>query len=65
MKKLILIFCILTNTFSFCQKKINVEKASDNIQKIINDQLDNSKSNIFISDFETIDSIIKLTKKKI
>ena len=64
MKKIILIFCILTNTFSFCQEKINLEKASDNIQEIIDYQLDNSKPNIFISDIETIDSIVKLTKKK-
>jgi len=64
MKKIILIFCILTNTFSFCQEKINLEKASDNIQKIIDYKLDNSKPNIFISNIETIDSIVKLTKKK-
>jgi hypothetical protein len=64
MKKIILIFFILTSTFSFCQEKINLEKASDNIQKIIDYKLDNSKPNIFISDIETIDSIVKLTKKK-
>tara|TARA_B110000259_G_C13991739_1_gene392784 strand:+ start:1095 stop:1685 length:591 start_codon:yes stop_codon:yes gene_type:complete len=64
MKKITLILLILTNTFSFCQEKINLEKASDNIQEIIDYQLDNSKPNIFISDIETIDSIVKLTKKK-
>ncbi len=64
MKKLLLLFCILTNAFSFCQDKIEFERASDNIQKIIDYQFDNSKPNIFISDFETIDSIVKRTKKK-
>ena len=64
MKKIILIFFILTNTFSFCQEEINLEKASDNIQKIIDYKLDSYKPNIFISDIETIDSIVNLTKKK-
>lgn len=64
MKKIILISCVFLCTYSFSQKKINLEKASDNIQKIINYQLDNSEPNIFISDFKTIESIIKLTAKK-
>lgn len=64
MKKIILIFCVLTSTLSFCQDKANLEKASDNIQKIINYKLDYSKPNMFISDIETIDSVVKLTKKK-
>jgi thiol-disulfide isomerase/thioredoxin len=64
MKKIILISCVFLCTYSFSQEKINLEKASDNIQKIINYQLDNSEPNIFISDFKTIESIIKLTAKK-
>tara|TARA_B110000902_G_C14068005_1_gene498127 strand:+ start:70 stop:663 length:594 start_codon:yes stop_codon:yes gene_type:complete len=64
MKKIILIFCMFLYAFSFSQEKISLAKASDNIQKIINYQLDNTTPNIFISDFETIESIVKLTKKK-
>lgn len=64
MNKLILICCLFSYTFSFSQEKISLEKASDNIQKIINYQLDSIKPTIFISDIETIDSIVKLTKKK-
>ena len=64
MNKIFLLSCVFLCAYSFSQEKLNLEKASDNIQKIINYQLDNSKPNIFISDFETIDSIVKLTKKK-
>jgi thiol-disulfide isomerase/thioredoxin len=64
MKKIILISCVFLCAYSFSQEKVNLEKASDNIQKIINYQLDNSEPNIFISDFKTIESIVKLTTKK-
>jgi len=63
MKNLIVLICVFSLSNSFSQETLTLERASDNIQDIINHKL-NKKPNVFIANIETIDSIIKLTKKK-
>ena len=62
MKKTILFICSLLTSFSFCQD-FKLAKASDHIEAIANHKLEN-KPNIFITDFNALDTLIKRSKKK-
>ena len=62
MKKTILFICSLLTSFSFCQD-FKLVKASDHIEAIANHKLEN-KPNIFITDFNDLDTLIKRSKKK-
>ena len=63
MKKTILFICSLLTSFSFCQD-FKLVKASDHIEAIANHKLEN-KPNIFITDFNDLDTLIKRSKKSI
>ena len=62
MKKTILFICSLLTSFSFCQD-FKLVKASDHIEAIASHKLEN-KPNIFITDFNDLDTLIKRSKKK-
>ena len=62
MKNTILFICSLLTSFSFCQD-FKLVKASDHIEAIANHKLEN-KPNIFITDFNDLDTLIKRSKKK-
>lgn len=62
MKNTILLICSLLTSFSFCQD-FKLVKASDHIEAIANHKLEN-KPNIFITDFNDLDTLIKRSKKK-
>ena len=62
MKNTILFICSLLTSFSFCQD-FKLVKASDHIEAITNHKLEN-KPNIFITDFNDLDTLIKRSKKK-
>ena len=62
MKKTILFICSLLTSFSFCQD-FKLVKASDHIEAIASHKLEN-KPNIFITDFNALDTLIKRSKKK-
>ena len=62
MKNTILFICSLLTSFSFCQD-FKLVKASDHIEAIASHKLKN-KPNIFITDFNALDTLIKRSKKK-
>ena len=62
MKKTILFICSLLTSFSFCQD-FKLAKASDHIEAIASHKLEN-KPNIFITDFNDLDTLVKRSKKK-
>ena len=64
MNKLVLFFWTFIYTFSYAQEEYPIKKAADNIHEIVYQKLDTVAPNIFITDIETVDTIVRQTKKK-
>jgi len=64
MKFLLPLFFIFFSSYSYSQENIDLPDASNHIDDIIHQKLTLIKPTIFLSDIETIDTIIKSTKKK-
>lgn len=65
-KEIIIIFTLfLYASIGFAQeKKISIKRASENIQNILNTNINDSLPQIYITDINTIDSLIRLSGKK-
>jgi hypothetical protein len=64
MKQLFLLIYFLIINSSFSQENIIPQQAIDNLQRIEFQKNDNNLPQIYITDFETLDTIIKSSDKK-